>query len=198
MPIDKTTVQLQIARAGYDIGFGSKKHFATYDLIEKTPGWLAFLSLIGGLWALFVPAMESKHLGALFIVFSFVTFYINQYAADKAKYRKVGVALIKIYHQLAALAATLKSQPADGDFQAAFDEANRLRDEAIELGVTKQIFAADWYAHFKFFFQTQHDWVDEQLHFGFFKDKIPAGLYAVILMVLLGCAVAYVYGWFYR
>ena len=195
MPVEKTTVQLHIARVGYDVGFGSKKHFATYDLIEKGPGWLALFSLIGGLWALFVPALESKHLAALFIVFSFVTLYISQYAAEKDKYRDAGVALIKIYHQLAALAATTATLTTDSDLQSAFDEANRLRDEAIARGITKQMFASDWYAHFKFFFQTQHDWVDAQLHFGFFKDKIPAGLYAVVLIILGGGAASYIFGW---
>lgn len=193
--MDKATALLQIARVGYDVGFGSKKHFATYDLIEKSPGWLAFFSLIGGLWALFVPAMESKHLGALFIVFSFVTFYVNQYVPDKDKYQAAGKALVTIYHQLAALSAKTASLPDGSDFQAAFDESSRLRDGAIELGITKQIFASDWYAHFKFFFQTQHDWIDAQLRFRLFKDKIPAGLYAVILAALIGCAVTYIYRW---
>ena len=193
--MDKATALLQIARVGYDVGFGSKKHFATYDLIEKSPGWLAFFSLIGGLWALFVPAMESKHLGALFIVFSFVTFYVNQYMADKDKYQATGKVLVTIYHQLAVLSAKTASLPDGSDFQAAFDESSRLRDEAIGLGITKQIFASDWYAHFKFFFQTQHDWVDAQLHFRLFKDKIPAGLYAIILVALIGCAATYIYRW---
>ncbi len=49
MAIGKQTALLQIARTGYDVGFGSKKHFASYDLIEKAPGWLG-LSLNGKAW----------------------------------------------------------------------------------------------------------------------------------------------------
>ena len=179
---------MQIARAGYDVGFGSKKHFATYDLIEKAPGWLALISLAGGIWALFVPAMESKHLAALFILFAFITFYINQYTPEKDLYRDRGVALIKIYHQLGALAATTSAKPDAADCQQEFNEANALRDEAISMSLSKQIFASDWYAHLKFFGQTQHDWVDAQLHFKFWKDKVPAGLYAFVIALILALA----------
>ena len=33
-----------IAETGYNVGFGAKKHFATYDLLEKMPGWIGFIS----------------------------------------------------------------------------------------------------------------------------------------------------------
>ncbi len=190
MAIGKQTALLQIARTGYDVGFGSKKHFASYDLIEKAPGWLGLVALIGGLWALFVPAFESKHIAATFIVFSFVTFYINQYAHEKDKYKEAGVALIKLYHELGALYASASSMPDTADFQAQFDAANVLRDRAIALGITKQLFASDWYAHFKFFCQTQHAWVDEQLKFRFWRDKVPAGLYAILATAVLVCAIS--------
>jgi hypothetical protein len=184
MTISKQAALLQIARAGYDVGFGSKKHFASYDLIEKVPGWLALVSLAGGLWALFVPALESKHIAATFILFSFVTFYINQYSHDKEKYRDIGVAMVRLYHSLGALYVIASSMPDGGDFQAEFAKANAIRDEAISIGVTKQLFASDWYAHFKFFCQTQNDWVDEQLKFSFWRDKIPAGLYVALFVVV--------------
>lgn len=195
MSISKSTALLQIARVGYDVGFGSKKHFATYDLIEKAPGWLALVSLAGGIWALFVPAMENKHLAALFILFSFMTFYINQYASAKDAYRDAGVALIKVYHQLAALSALTAAKPDGADCQADFDQANLLRDQAISVSITKQMFASDWYAHLKFFGQTQYDWVDEQLKFSFWKHKVPAGFYACLVAVLVLLGLVWAYRW---
>jgi hypothetical protein len=191
MALDKKTALLQIARVGYDVGFGSKKHFASFDLIEKAPGWLGLISLAGGLWALFVPALENKHIAATFILFSFVTFYINQYAHEKDRYRDAGVRLIRIYHELGALYAQASALPDASDFQAHFDRANQLRDEAIQAGLTKQLFASDWYAHFKFFGQTQHDWVDEQLHFRFWRDMVPAGLYGVAASALVFALAAF-------
>ena len=40
-----------IADTGYNVGFGAKKHFATYDLVEKSPGWISFLSIAFGIYS---------------------------------------------------------------------------------------------------------------------------------------------------
>ena len=54
--------------------------------------------------------------------------------------------------------------------------------------MSKQILFSDWYAHYKFFWQHQIEWVDEQKKFDFFRDKVPLSLYvfiaALILMVI--------------
>ena len=35
--MDKNDLLKQIAEASYNIGYGAKKHFATYDIVEKVP-----------------------------------------------------------------------------------------------------------------------------------------------------------------
>ncbi len=32
-----------IAETGYNVGFGGRKHWATYDIVEKVPGFIGFL-----------------------------------------------------------------------------------------------------------------------------------------------------------
>lgn len=59
-----------IAETGYNVGYGAKKHFATYDIIEKIPGWIALFSIAAGVFALFVPALEAKWVAASFLVIS--------------------------------------------------------------------------------------------------------------------------------
>lgn len=49
-----------IARHGYNVGFGAKKNFATYDLICKASGWISFISLAVGVFALFIPELVHK------------------------------------------------------------------------------------------------------------------------------------------
>ena len=34
-----------IATTGYNVGFGAKKHFATFDMVEKLPGWIGLASV---------------------------------------------------------------------------------------------------------------------------------------------------------
>lgn len=39
--------------------------------------------------------------------------------------------------------------------------------------ISKQILFSDWYAHYKFFWQYQIDWVANQKNFSFWRDKVP-------------------------
>lgn len=34
-----------ITDTAYNVGFGAKKHFATYDIVGKMPGFIAFTSI---------------------------------------------------------------------------------------------------------------------------------------------------------
>ena len=43
--MDKDRLLRLIAEKGYDVLFGVKKTFATYDIVSKGPGWIGFLSL---------------------------------------------------------------------------------------------------------------------------------------------------------
>ena len=58
-----------------------------------------------------------------------------------------------------------------------------------QIGISKQIFLSDWYAHYKFFQQTQIEWINEQKNFTF-KDKVPFSariFISIIIFTLLIC-----------
>jgi len=55
-----------IAETGFNVGYAAKKHLATFDMVEKLPGWIGLASLAVGIYALFVPALEEKHVAAAF------------------------------------------------------------------------------------------------------------------------------------
>lgn len=77
-----------------------------------------------------------------------------------------------------------------GDFTA---EEQTLADIQTRYGVNcipKQIFMSDWYAHYKFFWQHQIDWIDEQKHFKFWRDKVPLSLVFLCALTLIGFVVA--------
>ena len=50
--MNKSNLLMSIAETGYNVGFGAKKHFATYDIVQKAPGWIAFVSFVVGVSAL--------------------------------------------------------------------------------------------------------------------------------------------------
>lgn len=42
--MDKDRLLKATAEKGYDVVFGVKKTFATYDIVSKGPGWIGFIS----------------------------------------------------------------------------------------------------------------------------------------------------------
>jgi len=175
-----------IAETGYNVGYAAKKHLATFDMVEKLPGWIGLASLAVGIYALFVPALEEKHVAAAFIVIGVASMFLNFYAADKDKYHKVGSELTGKFHELRELYQRVKSQHPGTDLSAFVAEHRRIQADALQIGIPKQLFLSDWYAHYKFFWQAQIGWVDEQLHFRPVRDKIPLGL----TVLVIGVAVA--------
>ncbi len=161
-----------IAETGYNVGFGAKKHFATYDILEKVPGFIGFISLVFGIYALAFDGLSTKFLSASFIVLGVVGLYISLYKHKKAAYMDYGVKLTQLYNDLAKLYRNAKSAN-DADVDNIANQLTQLQNEYYGSCQSNQIVFSDWYAHYKFFWQHQIDWVDEQKHFKLLRDKIP-------------------------
>jgi hypothetical protein len=180
----KSDLLKQIADAGYNIGFGAKKHFATFDIVEKAPGWIGFISTAVGIFSLFVDALASKSISAGFIVFGLSTFYINSYSELKNSYEEKGKLLTRLFDELKALYFQVKSS----ELSELAEEVKALSDIQSRyhaITISKQIFVSDWYAHYKFFWQHQIGWIDEQKHFKFWRDKVPLSLSLFSLLTVL-------------
>ncbi|WP_310614538.1 SLATT domain-containing protein [Limnohabitans sp.] len=189
--MQKETLLKLIAETAYNAGYGAKKHFATYDIIEKLPGWVALISAAAAILALFIPAFEAKWVSATFIIISIGAGNILLYDRDKTKYVEVGTALTERFHELRVLYHEVKTQP-DGINLP--DHANRhvnIQVAVLKTNVAKQIFLSDWYAHYKFFWQQQTGWVDEQLNFTLFRDKLPLSFTVAVILASVGMV-----GWF--
>jgi hypothetical protein len=71
------------------------------------------------------------------------------------------------------------------DFSLELQRIKDIENEYYANSISKQIFASDWYAHYKFFWQHQIDWIDEQLKFKFFKDKIPLSIIIIFFVLII-------------
>ena len=181
-----------IAETGYNVGFGAKKHFATYDLVEKSPGWISFISIAFGIYSLAFKELSTSFLSASFTVLGVVGLYVSMYDAKKSDYEKAGVELTKIYNQLRALYYSVQSKSDSDDLTNLISEYQQLESQYYSVGLSKQILFSDWYAHDKFFWQDQSEWVDEQKNFSFFRDKVPLSFY-MFLVVLIVMAICFIY-----
>lgn len=181
-----------IAETGYNVGFGAKKHFATYDLVEKSPGWISFISIAFGIYSLAFKELSTSFLSASFTVLGVVGLYVSMYDAKKSDYEKAGVELTKIYNQLRALYYSVQSKSDSDDLTNLISEYQQLESQYYSVGLSNQILFSDWYAHYKFFWQHQIEWVDEQKNFSFFRDKVPLSFY-MFLVVLIVMAICFIY-----
>lgn len=173
-----------IAETGYNVGFGAKKHFATYDLVEKVPGWISFLSMVFGIYALVFDGLSTKFLSATFVVLGVVGLYVSFYNNEKETYEKRAVKLTQIFNQLKTLYLKTKIEQSQ-DLSIYISEHQRLETEYYSNCVTKQILFSDWYAHYKFFWQHQIEWIDEQKKFNFLRDKVPLSFSLVFIFTII-------------
>lgn len=182
--VDQIGLLKSIATTGYNVGFGAKKHFATYDIVEKAPGWIGFISSAVGVLALIHDPLSAKLPSAILIILGICTFYINPYKSED--YEIEGRKLLKIYAELRDLYYDVKP---GADFDKSQEKLKNLENIFYQTGISRQILFSDWFAHYKFFEQQQISWIDDELKFTW-KDKFPFSLrvfstFSVIALVLL-------------
>lgn len=174
----------QIADTAYNIGFGAKKHFATYDLVCKAPNLIGFLSLATGCFALFVDVLATKQMSAILIVLGVSVLFINLYENKKRQYEEVGKKLTQLFNDLKKLYYDVKEAESD-DLEAKIEGLKGIETVYYSVSISKQIMFSDWYAHYKFFWQHQIDWIEEQRPFKFWRDKVPLSFCVTLAIFLI-------------
>jgi hypothetical protein len=182
--VKKNDLLRSVAEKGYDVGFGAKKHFATYDIVEKAPGFISFLSLAFGILALAVDDISNKLVSSVFIILGVVGLYVSLNDSKKKEYAEAGICMTKLYYRLKALYFKVKAMDESEDNTGYQDELSRIEDEFYLISISKQVMFSNWYAHYKFFWEFQIDWVAEQKQFRFFRDKIPLSMLLFVVFVV--------------
>jgi hypothetical protein len=178
--MDKKSLLKNIAETGYNVGIGAKKHFATYDIVDKMPGAIGFVSTSFGIYALIFDGLSGKFLSASFTILGIIGLYIAFYDSRKSDYETSGIILTKLFNELRDLYRN--TQSSDDSMIPQFEQKLRdIEERYYASSKSKQILFSDWYAHYKFFWQHQIDWVDEQKKFKLLRDKIPLTFSMTIL-----------------
>ena len=175
----------EVATTGYNVLYSAKKHFATFDIVEKVPGWLTISTIAVGIFGLIIPALTNNYLSAAILVIGVASIYFNQFQDGREKYAEAGGKLVSNFNVLRGIYHDAKSRaPGDNvdDLEVRYREA---LEEAEHVWLHKHIFISDWYAHYKIFWQAQIDWLDEQLHFKFWRDKVPLTLTLTVAITLI-------------
>lgn len=174
-----------LATNGYNVGFGAKKNFASYDVIIKLPSWIGFITLALGIIQLGYPVVGNcKWLSTVLILVSVAALYINVFNATVDNFEREGIRLTQLFNRLRNLYLKVKGSDKN-DFTDELNEMNSIMNDYYSNVISKQVFMSQWFAHFKFFYEMQIDWVDEQLKFKFFKDKVPNSLKIILVLLFV-------------
>ena len=146
--MNKLDLLKSIAEKGYDVGFGAKKHFATYDIIEKAPGLISFSSMAFGILALAIKELPTDLFSAIFIVLGVVGLYISLYDHKKSSYEQSGVALTKLYNELKALYFKVKNINEERDCSDLHKELSDIENRYYQECISKQILFSNWFSSF--------------------------------------------------
>lgn len=183
--MEKNDLLKHIAETGYNVGLGAKKHFATYDIVDKAPGFIGFSSTVVGVFGLYIDVLSGKCLSATFVILGISGLYISFYDAKKTEYASVATQLTQIFNELKRLYFRTKSAP-PGELESIETDLCDLEDRYYQASISKQILFSDWYSHYKFFWQHQIDWIDEQKKFRFFRDKVPLSFsFSLLILIML-------------
>ena len=112
----KNDLLKQIAESAYNIGFGAKKSFATFDIVDKIPGILNFFALSIGILALAIDALNIKVVSASLIIFGVIGIYISKYDDKKDEYETSGSRITEFFNELKCLYHSVKAKPDDTNF----------------------------------------------------------------------------------
>jgi len=183
--VNRDQLLKELAVTGYNVLYSAKKHFATYDIVEKAPGWLTIATLGIGIFALVMPALTNEKLAAAILIVGVASIYFNQFQSQSEKYAHAGGALIRQFNELRGLYNQVQSREASASVADLEDAYKQVLVQSETVWLHRHIFLSDWYAHYKIFWQAQIGWLDEQLHFKFWRDKVPLTLTASVAIALV-------------
>ena len=180
----------QIAESAYNVGFGAKKHFATYDITSKVPGIIEFLSLAIGVLALCFDVVSTKIVSTCLIIFGIVSIYISKYNESQVEYSKAASELTQIFNDMKDLYCDVKSKEHTENLDTDISKLKELEERFYLISRPKQIILSDWFAHYKFFWQwrTHIKWLVDELSLTT-KDKIPLSFIIICTSAFVGLLV---------
>lgn len=184
----RDSLKKRSATIGYNLGFGSKRHFATYDIVEKTPVYFGVFSFAVGIaFLIFKNDTLATFIGASSSVIGFALLYLNNYLNEKEKYIEIGKQLNTLYGKVYSIYEKSKTCQ-ESEFPILENELTLINDEFQKIAIHKQVFFSNEFAHFKLFFESQPGWFVKELQLTFWKDMIPAiwRVYVVIVILLIG------------
>ena len=189
--MNKESLLKEIATKGYVISYAANLNFATYDIVTGLPPKVTFLSLAISIIGLVCSEISTYWITVPILLMSIACIYTERYAKDINKYGERGRENTHQWNKLKELYLKVKNCNEGTDFLEEFKELNAISDDFNRKSEYDQIFFAKCFANYKLFCEKDYHWMDEQLHFTFWKDKFPSSLKAFLFFVLMFATVMF-------
>ena len=194
MPKNKQELLHLIAQKGFEVGYAANLNFATHDIVDKVPVVISFVSMAVGILALVAPVFQLTCVAVCLTLLGILTLYIEKYQSHE--YGERGKRTVVLLNRLEALYYHVKRTPDSAlDLDAETKTVLGVMDEFTASSCPRQILFATWYANYKFFAEKNYTWIDEQLHFRFWRDKVPATLKVLLVLALVAFVISAIVNW---
>ena len=195
LPVPTTCEDLlkRIAERGFEVGYAANLNFATHDIADKVPVVISFVSMAVGILALVAPVFQLTGVAVCLTLLGILTLYIEKYPAHE--YGERGKHTLAMLYALEALYYKVKEKGPSAELSDDVTKLREIEDKFVDSTCPRQILFATWYAYFKFFAEKDYDWIDEQLHFRFWRDKVPATLKILLIVAVVALVVSAVVNW---
>ncbi|EMN98194.1 hypothetical protein LEP1GSC112_0148 [Leptospira interrogans serovar Pomona str. UT364] len=133
--------------------------------------------------------MTTKYLSSILTILGIVSLLLSLYNKEKSNYEEVGSRLANLFNELKILYYNVKGLEASKDLKSYEKKFLEIEKEFNSISLSKQILFSEWYAHYKFFWQHQIEWIEEQKRFGLFRDKIPLSFSILLFLIVISLIV---------
>ena len=182
----------QIAEKGYAVIYAACLNYSTYDIIRSVPAIVTCLSLFVGILGLVCNAFTAKWISVCVLLLGILSLYAEKFTDNIEGYGERGKTHTDQHNRLKNLYVKVKHAPENDEMEKYMNEYQAIEKEFNESSQPKQIvLLSDWFAHFKLFRQKDTRWMDEQLHFKWWKNKMPETAKAILKVAIIVIIVYY-------
>lgn len=187
----KETLLKLIAEKGYVISYAANLNFATYDIVTGLPPRVTYLSLAISVIGLIWSGISTHWITVPILLLSIACIYTEKYLDKSEEYAKRGKLHTDQWNALKSLYYQVKDSDNGTSYKEILTVLEKIEKEFNEGSDYNQILFANWYAHYKLFVEKDYHWMDEQLEFGLWKDKLPGTFKALLIVGILVMVVVF-------
>ncbi|PMM25257.1 SLATT domain-containing protein [Vibrio lentus] len=170
---EKDQLKRDIANTAYNIIYGAKLNYSSYELSKAFSSGISYFSLAIGIITLAYVEIASKELSVTLLLLGLFGLLISKSPDSLVALKSGANKLTELHDLLKNLYAQVDTT---SDYHALRENMASIQSQARGYYQTDQLLFASWFAHHKLFNEHQSDWMCEALNLTFWKDKVPSTL----------------------